>query len=71
MSTTKKIVRRRKFPFPVNVECNVKVQGQRTMMKHVRLVPFPEGTEMVKVLTGNRGRPMHLNVEQIERVRPL
>jgi hypothetical protein len=71
MTKKRVIVRHKKFPFPVNVECNVKVQGQRTMLKHVRLVPFPEGNEMVKVLTGHRGRPMHLPVEQIERVRPL
>lgn len=57
--------------FPLNVPVNVKVQGERTMLKQVRLVPVDDSREVVKVLTGHRGRPSLLPIAQIERVRAL
>ena len=78
MSNTKKVVivrrstvksRKPRFPFPVEVPVNVKVQGQRAMLKGVTLVPVEKGK--IKVLTGTRGRPSFLTTEQIVKVRAL
>ena len=54
---------------PLDKPVNVKVAGQRTMLKSVTLVP--NDSETVKVRTGRRGRPMILPVSNIERVRAL
>lgn len=74
--TAKKVVvvrksRPAKFSFPIGVPVNVKVKGERTMMKHVTLAPVPDDSTAVKVLTGRRGRPAILSVSNIERVRAL
>lgn len=71
-SASKKPVRKPRFKFATNTPVNVKVAGERRMMKSVVLVPFEDGSkDRVKVLTGRVGRPMHLPVESIERVRVL
>ena len=75
-NTAKKVVvvrksRAPKFSFPVGVPVNVKVAGERVMMKHVTLVPIPDDNTAVKVMTGRRGRPAILSVSSIERVRAL
>ena len=75
-TATKKVVivrksRAPKFSFPVGVPVNVKVKGERVMMKHVTLAPVPDDSSAVKVLTGRRGRPAILPVANIERVRAL
>lgn len=69
-----KVVRRRPSPLdetPLGVPLNVKVKGERTMLKHVTLDVHPTDPYMVVVRTGQRGRPKHLHVESIERVRVL
>lgn len=56
---------------PLHVPVNVKVTGERTMLKQVRLEPLGDSRDVVKVLTGTRGRPRLLPVSEIERVRVL
>lgn len=60
-----------RFKFSVGVPVNVKVAGERTMLKGVTLLPIEGERGKVKVLSGGRGRPRHLPVEMIERVRAL
>lgn len=70
----KKVARRRPSPLdgtPLGVPLNLKVKGERAMRKNVILREHPTDPYLVRVLTGGRGRPSHLNVEDIERVRVL
>ena len=57
--------------FALGVPCNVKVVGERTMRKNVVLDLHPSDPEMVVVRTGRRGRPAHLALSSIEKVRAL
>jgi hypothetical protein len=68
-TAVKKVVRQPRYQFPVGVPVNVKVAGERAMRKQVVLVPLDKDT--VRVFTGSRGRPAHLPVQSIERVRAL
>jgi hypothetical protein len=71
-ATSKKVVVRRRRPaFPMGVPLNIKVAGERTMRKGVRLAQHPSDPTLVRVLTGSRGRPSHLPVASIEKVRAL
>jgi hypothetical protein len=60
-----------RLPFETGVPVNVKVEGRRTLLKGVTLLPVDGRTGTVKVLTGQRGRPSLLTVDQIQRVRVL
>lgn len=71
MAKSYKIVRRNRPTFNLNVPCNVKVKGERTMRKGVVLVQHPTDPTMVLVRTGHRGRPANLPVADVERVRVL
>jgi hypothetical protein len=57
--------------FPLDVPVNVKVAGERAMRKGVRLSAHPTDDTLVRVLSGGRGRPAHLPVSSIEKVRVL
>lgn len=72
-TTTRKvrIVRRATAQIPFGVLVNVKVQGQRLMLKRVTLAPSDRDPFAVKVLTGRRGRPAILPLDNIERVRAI
>lgn len=53
----------------LDVPVNVKVRGEKAMRKGVTLAA--NDGESVRVLTGKRGRPATLPVEQIEKTRAL
>jgi hypothetical protein len=63
--------RRRTHNFPLDVAVNVKVAGERAMRKNVVLVQHPTDNTLLRVLTGSRGRPSHLAITDIEKVRAL
>jgi hypothetical protein len=65
-----RIVKKGAKSFPLNVPVNIKVQGERSMRKNVILTHGPT-KGLVAVRTGRRGRPAHLDVAMIERVRAL
>lgn len=67
----KVIVRSKKPSFTLGVPLNVKVQGERAMRKNVVLDIHPTDSEFVVVRTGTRGRPAHLALASIEKVRVL
>jgi len=67
----KHAARRRSLGFPLDVPVNVKVTGERAMRKGITLTAHPSDPTLVRVLTGGRGRPSHLAVSDIERVRAL
>lgn len=71
MAATRKIVRRRRPGFALDVPVNVKVKGERTMRKGVSLSLHPSDSSLVVVHTGRRGRPAHLSLSRIEKVRAL
>jgi hypothetical protein len=56
---------------PVGVPVNVKVRGERTMLKGVTLHQHATNKSLLTVRTGGRGRPSHLPIDRIESVRAL
>jgi hypothetical protein len=68
----KVVVRRSHKPsFALGVPVNVKIKGERAMRKHVVLDVHPSDPFKVVVKTGQRGRPAHVSLDSIERVRAL
>lgn len=51
-----------------NVLANIKVEGERTMLKNVVLVPVQGEPGLFKVKTGRRGRPRLLAQEEIQKI---